>query len=110
MEADITNQIEGLQPVKERGVTPYPYILFNKSPEQLRRLGACGGKANARNQRARRALVPTPLQPVPPRPVPGETATQAITVLDAQFPWLRGAEKRVSLHRAPRRLMTAVAS
>src|SRR5712671_5274184 len=38
-------------------------------------------------------VVPTPLQPVPPRPIPGETATQAITVLDAQFPWLRGAEK-----------------
>ncbi len=100
MEADIVNQIEGLRPVKGREGN-YPYILFNKSPEQLRRLGACGG---------RRALVPTPLQPVPPRPVPGETATQAITVLDAQFPWLRGAEKRVSLHRAPRRLMTAVAS
>ena len=86
MEADIPNQIEGLQPVKERGVTHYPYILFNKSPEQLRRLGACGGKANARNQRARRALVLTPLPPATPRPVPGETATQAITVLDAQFP------------------------
>ena len=100
-EADITNQIEGLQPVKERGVTRYPYILFNKSPEQLRRLGACGGKANARNQRARRALVLTPL-PATPRPVPGETATQAITVLDAQFPWLRGAEKRVSRNQAAR--------
>ena len=76
MEADITNQIEGLQPVKERGVTPYPYILFNKSPEQLRRLGACGGKVNARNQRARRALVLTPLPPATPRPVPGETRFQ----------------------------------
>ena len=77
MEADITNQIDGLQPVKERGVTPYPYILFNKSPEQLRRLGACGGKANARNQRARRALVLTPL-PATPRPVPGETAPKLL--------------------------------
>ena len=48
MEADIINQIEGLQPVKGRGVTYFPYILFNKSPEQLRRLGACGGKANER--------------------------------------------------------------
>jgi hypothetical protein len=92
MEADIVNRIEELRPVKGREEN-YPYILFNKSPEQLRRLGAWGGKANARNQRARRAL---PLQPVPPRPIPGETATQAITVLDAQFPWLRGAEKRVS--------------
>jgi hypothetical protein len=96
MEADIVNQIAGLRPVKGREVTSYPYILFNKSPEQLRRLGACGGKANARNQRARRALVPTPFQPVPPRPAPRQTAIAAITVLDAQFPWLRGAEKRVS--------------
>jgi hypothetical protein len=109
MEADIVNQIEPLQPVNGREPT-HPYILFNKSPEQLRRLGACGGKANARNQRARRAVMPTSLPPVPPRPAPGETATQAITVLDAQFPWLRGAEKRVSLNRAPRRLMAAVAS
>ena len=96
MEADIVNQIEGLRPVKGRKLTNYPYILFNKSPEQLRRLGASGGKANARNQRARRALVPTRLQPVPPRLAPWETATEAINVLDAQFPWLRGAEKRVS--------------
>jgi hypothetical protein len=35
-------------------MTNYPYILFNKSPEQLRRLGARGGKAQARNRRARR--------------------------------------------------------
>ena len=95
MEADIVNQIEGLRGVKVRELTNSPYILFNKSPEQLRHLGACGGKANARNQRARRALVPAPLKPVPPRPAPRETATEAITVLDAQFPWLRGAEKRV---------------
>ena len=83
-------------------MTNYPYILFNKSPEQLRRLGACGGKANARNQRARRALVPTPLPPATPRPVPGETAPQAITVLDAQFPWLRGAEKS----KVPRKMQS----
>jgi hypothetical protein len=28
----------------------YPYTLFNKSPEQLRLLGARGGKAYGRNQ------------------------------------------------------------
>ena len=72
MEADITNQIEGLQPVEERGVTHYPYILFNKSPQQLRRLGACGGKANARNQRARRALEPTRFHPCRYVPFPGK--------------------------------------
>ncbi len=47
-------------------MTEYPYILFNKSPEQLRQLGACGGRASARNQRARRALVATPPEVVPP--------------------------------------------
>ena len=101
MEADIVNPIEGLRRVEERQRRNYPYILFNKSPEQLRRLGAWGGKANARNQRARRGPVPTPLRPVPPRPAPLETATQAITVLDAQFPWLRGAENRVSRNPRP---------
>jgi hypothetical protein len=44
----------------------HPYILFNKSPEQMRQLGACGGRAYGRNQRARRALVATPPQAVPP--------------------------------------------
>ncbi len=34
-------------------MTNYPYILFNQSPEQLRRIGARGGKAQARNRRAR---------------------------------------------------------
>jgi hypothetical protein len=35
-------------------MTNYPYILFNQSPEQLRRIGARGGRAYGRNQRARR--------------------------------------------------------
>jgi hypothetical protein len=95
MAADTINPIEGLQRVKGCEQTHHPYILFNKSAEQLRRLGARGGKANARNQRARRALAPT-LPPVPRRPATRETAPEAITVLDAQFPWLRGVEKRVS--------------
>ena len=30
-------------------MTEYPYILFNKSPEQMRHLGACGGRAYGRN-------------------------------------------------------------
>jgi hypothetical protein len=67
-------------------MTQYPYILFNKSPEQLRRLGASGGRAYGRNQRARRALVPTPPQALPPRAVPRETAATAIHLLDTQFP------------------------
>src|SRR5450631_1856816 len=46
----------------------YPYALFNKSPLQLRRIGALGGKAHGRNQRARRALMPTPPAGTPLRP------------------------------------------
>jgi hypothetical protein len=48
----------------------HPYILFNKSPEQMRQLGACGGGAYGRNQRARRALVATPPEAVPPPALP----------------------------------------
>jgi hypothetical protein len=70
----------------------YPYILFNKSPEQMRHLGACGGRAYGRNQRARRALLTTPPEAVPPAAVPRPTAAEAIHLLDTRFPWLRGAE------------------
>ena len=75
-------------------MTEYPYILFNKSPEQLRRLGAWGGRTYGRNQRARRALVATQAQALPPRAAQHETAAEAIRALDAQFPWLSGAEKQ----------------
>jgi len=51
-------------------MTEYPYILFNKSPEQMRHLGARGGRAYGRNQRARRALVATSPEAVPPPVVP----------------------------------------
>ena len=40
-------------------MTEYPYIPFNKSPDQMRHLGARGGRAYGRNQRARRALLAT---------------------------------------------------
>jgi len=69
------------------------YILFHKSLEQARRLGARGGRAHACNQRARRARLPAPLPTVPLLRTPRETTAQAIAVLDAQFPWTRGAEK-----------------
>ena len=74
-------------------MTEFPYILFNKSPEQLRQLGARGGKAYGRNQRARRALAATPPETVPPTAVPRKTAAQANHFLDTRFPWLRGAER-----------------
>jgi hypothetical protein len=72
-------------------MTKYPYILFNQSLEDLRRIGARGGRAYGRNRRGLRAQVHRPLQSVQ-RPVPHpETAAEAIAVLDAQFSWLRGA-------------------
>ncbi len=69
---------------------------FNKSPEQLRHLGARGGRAYGRNQQARRALIAARPKAIPPRAVPRKTTTESIAVLDARFPWLRGAEKRLS--------------
>jgi hypothetical protein len=73
----------------------YSHILFNKTPAQRRLLGARGGKAYGRNQRARRALLP-PSPAVPLRVLLGESTAQAVAVLDARFPWLRCAEERHS--------------
>jgi hypothetical protein len=75
-------------------MTNYPYIFFNKSPEQLRLVGARGGRAYGRSQRARLALGATPPQAVPRLAALPATTAESITVLDACFPWLRGAEKR----------------
>ena len=63
--------------VPEQTMTEYPYILFNKSPEQMRILGARGGKAYGRNRRARRALLADTPPAVPPRAQPQETAASA---------------------------------
>jgi hypothetical protein len=80
-------------------MTNHPYI-FNQSPEQLRRIGARGGKAQARNRRARQQaqaqllpqqLLPQTLAVIAPL---AQTAAQASRVLDARFPWLQGAERR----------------
>jgi hypothetical protein len=70
-----------------------PDCLFRQTPAQLRQIGARGGRACARNRRARvRAATAPPPQAVPPvAPLP-ETAAEAIATLDLQFPWLRGAE------------------
>jgi hypothetical protein len=63
-----------------------------------------GGKAQARNWRAR--LQPqTQAQPHPGvvlYPLP-QTAAQAVAALDAQFPWLFGAEQRRVPPRRPQR-------
>ena len=80
-------------------MTHHPYILFNQSPEELRRIGARGGRAYGRNERARRRAQlhrPEAIQ----CPVPHvETAAEAIAALDAQFAWLRGADKPISTAR-----------
>ena len=85
----------------------YPYALFNKSPLQLRRIGALGGKAYGRNQRARRALLPTSPAATPRCVEPGQTTVEAIAELDARFPWLRCAEKRRS-RRQPQSPVTCI--
>ena len=76
-------------------MTHHPYLLFRQTPQQLRRVGARGGKATARNRRARLSAAgpPPPETPAPQKPH-RETAA-AIAALDAQFPWLRGVEKRL---------------
>ena len=78
-------------------MTHHPYILFNQSPEELRRIGARGGRAYGRNERARRRA--RPLEAIQ-CPIPHvETAAEAIAALDAQFAWLRGADKPISKPR-----------
>jgi hypothetical protein len=70
-----------------------PDCLFRQTPAQLRRIGARGGRACARNRRARvRAATAQPQKAVTPVALLPETAAEAIATLDLQFPWLRGAE------------------
>jgi hypothetical protein len=85
----------------------HPYILFNKSLEQLRLLGARGGRTYSRNQRVRRrALLPMPRPALPARGTLSTTTAESIVELDTRFPWLRGVEKRLvgSRHPRPRRI------
>jgi len=78
-------------------MTTYP-ILFNQTPDSLRRIGARGGRACARNRRLRsRAPQPDRAGQLPPEPLV-ETTAQAIAKLDAQFPWLGQAERRTNRH------------
>ena len=72
------------------------HILFNKSLSQCRNLGARGGRVFGRNQRGRRARLMALPEAVPVRAALAETTAGAIAVLDAQFPWLCCAEKRLS--------------
>jgi hypothetical protein len=94
----LSPQVINLFDVTTNPMTNQDYIFFNKTAEQLRRIGARGGKAFGRNHRARRALVPAQPPPPPPAARARETIAAAIASLDAQFPWLRGAEKRPQIH------------
>ncbi len=77
-----------------------PYLVFHQTPEQLRRAGARGGRAQARNRRDRlRAQPQTPPHLVTSHARPLTTVAEAIAALDAQFPWLQGAEKPTSQMR-----------
>jgi hypothetical protein len=61
--------------------------LFNKKPEDMRRIGALGGRARSRNLRLRKSC---------PMRVAGEheeTAAEAIRRIDTLCPWLVGAER-----------------
>jgi hypothetical protein len=85
--------------VKQRSFSTMQ-ILFNKTIEQCRQLGARGGRAYGRNVRLRRSQTPVPPVAQPPAPLT-ETVHQASLRLDAQFPWLAGAStrRRISPHR-----------
>ena len=74
--------------------------LFNKNPEDMRRVGTLGGRARARNLRLRKAnQVPVTRELSRPRK---ETAAEAIRRIDALCPWLAGVERceRASRRRA----------
>src|ERR1700686_3857493 len=65
-------------------------ILFRKTIEQCRQLGARGGRAHARNLRLRQSQPPLQAGAEIPGP-PSETAHEASLRLDVQFPWLAAA-------------------
>lgn len=78
-------------------MTNYPHILFNQSPDQLRRIGARGGKARARNWRARlqtqapaRPAIVAAIDPLP------EMAAEAVALRRRETP---GAQAPSTLTR-----------
>ena len=75
------------------------YYQFLTTPGQSRRSGARGGKATARNRRERRDGAAAELPEVQAGATPQvavETTAAAIALLDTQYPWLCGAERRGS--------------
>jgi hypothetical protein len=77
-------------------MTRNPDFRFHQTAAQLRRVAARGGRTSARNRRARLRTASIPARrTVPPPPPLAETTAAAIAALDAQFPWLRGAGRRL---------------
>ena len=79
------------------------YYQFPQTAGQARRAGSRGGKTTARHRRERlegRAAEGAEPGAWPAPPFRWETTAAAIVRLDTQYPWLRGAEKRL-WHRSP---------
>ena len=67
-------------------------ILFNKTIQQCRLLGARGGQAYARNLRLRKVQAPPTPQPTAQLSRSRtKTTHEASLLLDRQFPWLAEA-------------------
>jgi hypothetical protein len=80
------------------------FYTFRQTPEQLRSCGARGGRVAARNRRARRSGASSPsVDTVSATDLTVETTAGDIASLDAQFPWLRGAERRLPARSRARR-------
>jgi hypothetical protein len=73
------------------------FYRFHHTAEQQRRYGARGGKTTARNRRvcSLGASAPSTGDRVAAGELHVETTARAIAALDIQFPWLRGAERRL---------------
>ena len=72
--------------------------LFNKKPGDMRRVGALGGRARARNLRLRKACqAPVIREFAQPHE---ETVAEAIRRIDALCPWLVGVEGREARRQA----------
>ena len=73
----------------------HPYTLFNKSLEQVRLLGARGGRTFSRNQRVRRrALVAMPQPPIP-------WNTRAARIMLSEVDIAQNSEARVNRATQP---------
>ena len=72
------------------------FYTFHHTPEQQRHSGARGGRAAARNRRARiLGASPPSVDQVTATELHLQTTAGDIAALDAQFLWLRGAEMRL---------------